>query len=1164
MKMPDNPPGKRQARSLRFYWILSILLVSIILAALFSVLLIQHRIADLTAASNAHLLTAAEMAREIAGPDFHDHIRGPDSVSREQFEKIVARNDDLCRRLGLQYLWSVLQVDGELVFTTATHSDVNDPASAAASFFEVHRDPDAFSAALGEDLLPEYSTFNNEWGTGRMVLVPRKDALGRTYIFGASIQMEEYDALFWQTVRDGLLLGAVLLAGVLILGLVLARRLTQPILNLAESADRMAAGDLDAALPGGYTREVQSLSASFERLRLNLRQRILELQIIEPRLSLALRAGGVGIWDWDCVANTLVWDDQMYALYGISKGSFGGAYESWRAGLHPDDVERGDLEIAQALRGEKEFNTEFRVIWPDGSVHDIQAMAFIMRDADGKPLHMTGTNWDVTHRKRTEEALRESECKYRLLFENMTAGFALHEMIYDKEGNPLDYRYIEVNPAFERLTGAKAQDLIGHTVKEVMPNTEQYWIETYGRVAATGEPVSYQNYSQEIGRTFDVWAFSPAPGRFAVVFYDITERKRAEDALRESEARNRMILDHSSDLIWNLSPQGVFMYASPSWKTVTGYAAEEITGMPFQPLVHEEDISACMTFLAELLENRHSSQSPEYRVRHADGVWHWHQAVGNPILDADGVVASVIGVSRDITERKLVEEELLHAKILMNETILQSPLPMALASAKDLQFKLINQAAEEFLLINAYDYLHKTPQQIQVTWQDYTPDGLPLKAEELPLPLALNGIAVRNMEIATIRNDGSKVWQLASGTPILDESGNLMAALLTMENITERKKQMEELEGFFTVNLDLLCIADMEGHFIKTNKAWNHILGYSSEELNGMKFLEFIHPDDMQATLKAMSNLSEGEDVLNFSNRYRCKDGTYRYIEWRSHPHGNLIYAAARDITSRKLAEEMLGRVNNLLLAKNKELEQMVYVASHDLRSPLVNIDGYSRELKLIVDELESGLLQGALPEALTSIAASSLQEMRSDLGFILSSTAQMDGLLSGLLKLSRSGRAALNITNLNVDTLVTQVLAAVEFQVLESRVTIERSPLPACQGDEVAVSQVFANLINNAIKFRHPGRAGILRISGTVKDGQAVYCVEDNGIGIALAHQEKIFDLFQRLDPEAYPGEGLGLTIVRQTLYRLGGSVRVESEPGSGSRFFVSLPVGGVDIHEK
>ncbi|RPI37292.1 MAG: PAS domain-containing protein, partial [Nitrospiraceae bacterium] len=143
---------------------------------------------------------------------------------------------------------------------------------------------------------------------------------------------------------------------------------------------------------------------------------------------------------------------------------------------------------------------------------------------------------EVRVREHAEEALRESERKYRLLFENMTTGFALHEMIYNEQGQPIDYRYIEVNPAFEKLTGVPASALLGKTVKEVLPNTEQYWIDTAGKVAQTGMPVSYQNYSSELDRYYDCWLFSPAKDRFAIVFTDITERRKAEGELEKYRA----------------------------------------------------------------------------------------------------------------------------------------------------------------------------------------------------------------------------------------------------------------------------------------------------------------------------------------------------------------------------------------------------------------------------------------------------------------------------------------------------------------------------------------------------------------------------------------------------------------------------------------------------
>ena len=136
-----------------------------------------------------------------------------------------------------------------------------------------------------------------------------------------------------------------------------------------------------------------------------------DLQRMTDRLKLATKAGGVGIWEWDLATDKLIWDEQMYGLYGVSESHFSGAYDAWKSGLHPDDVERGEEETQKALRGEKDFDTEVRVIWPDGSVHNIRALGDVQRDDSGKPLRMIGTNWDITASKKAEEHQRQLEAQ---------------------------------------------------------------------------------------------------------------------------------------------------------------------------------------------------------------------------------------------------------------------------------------------------------------------------------------------------------------------------------------------------------------------------------------------------------------------------------------------------------------------------------------------------------------------------------------------------------------------------------------------------------------------------------------------------------------------------------------------------------------------------------
>lgn len=272
---------------------------------------------------------------------------------------------------------------------------------------------------------------------------------------------------------------------------------------------------------------------------------------------------------------------------------------------------------------------------------------------------------------------------------------------------------------------------------------------------------------------------------------------------------------------------------------------------------------------------------------------------------------------------------------------------------------------------------------------------------------------------------------------------------------------------------------------------------------------------------------------------------------------GNLFATVFEDITQRKRTQEALADLNRQLRGKNRELEQVVYVASHDLRSPLVNIDGYGRELEYEIRELhdlltasvrDGGTLGGDAVEA-------SLREMDAALGYIRKSTAQMDALLKGLLKLSRSGRAVLAIAEVDMDELMAGVVTSLEYQITEIGAQVEIGPLPRCRGDAVQVNQVFSNLLNNALKYRDPARPCAIRISGERQGARCVYTVADNGIGIDPGHVEKIFEVFHRLDPGRSDGEGLGLSIVKQALGRLDGEILVESRPGNGSRFRVSLP---------
>jgi PAS domain S-box-containing protein len=301
------------------------------------------------------------------------------------------------------------------------------------------------------------------------------------------------------------------------------------------------------------------------------------------------------------------------------------------------------------------FDVRRVVVWPDGGRLFLSINVAPLFDVAGQPDGMVVTSADISEQVWAEEKLRESERKYRMLFENMTAGFALHEMIYDEQGRPLDYRYLEINPAFERLTGVPVKTLLGKTVKEVMPGTEQYWIDVFGKVARTGEPTAYQNYAGELNRCYDVWAFSPVKNQFAVVFVDITERMRAEEALRESETRYRALVENSLVGVTHVAPDGRTVYANPAMLSMfEAESLDEIGGGEFRSLFAPDSREV----VDRELEKRSRGIGSTYEAEIA-GLRGGRRNVvmsGAPLLSKTGELIGSIGSVTDITERKRAEE----------------------------------------------------------------------------------------------------------------------------------------------------------------------------------------------------------------------------------------------------------------------------------------------------------------------------------------------------------------------------------------------------------------------------------------------------------------------------------------------------------------------------
>ena len=260
-------------------------------------------------------------------------------------------------------------------------------------------------------------------------------------------------------------------------------------------------------------------------------------------------------------------------------------------------------------------------------------------------------------RLNAEKLLLESEKKYRQMFQNQPSGFALHEIIIDPDGNPSDYRFLEINPSFERLTGLKAADIIGKTQLEVMPSSEPFWVQKYGQVALTGEPISFENYSGELNRHYHVTAYSPEPGKFATVFNDVTDRKLAEEALIKSEERYRLLFNSSSDAFYvHGGPEnglpGKFIEVNDTACEMLGYTSEELLQMCPTDIDAPETLADVPVMMDNLMADKFAKWEGVHVGEDGRRI---PVEITNHLFELEGK-SVILSVARDITERKQAEK----------------------------------------------------------------------------------------------------------------------------------------------------------------------------------------------------------------------------------------------------------------------------------------------------------------------------------------------------------------------------------------------------------------------------------------------------------------------------------------------------------------------------
>jgi PAS domain S-box-containing protein len=477
---------------------------------------------------------------------------------------------------------------------------------------------------------------------------------------------------------------------------------------------------------------------------------------------------------------------------------------------------------------------------------------------EGRYVNLYGR--DLTKIKHTQEQLQKSEKKYRRLFNTMTEGFALHEIICDKKGKPCDYRFLEVNPAFELLTGLKAKEITGKAVKEVIPNIEQFWIDEYGEVALTGRSKNFDSFSKSLGKYFEVFAYRPAPMQFAVIFIDITERKKAEETIQIASERLVLAQRSAGAGIWDWNIETGKLNWSPELFLLLGLDGSnaEASFDSWNGVLHPDD----KQIASDAIENairEHKPLTNEYRVILPDGKTRWINALGNTIYDRDGKAIRMSGICIDITVNKKAEEEIKNLakfphenpfpvlRIKEDGTIIYSNNP-GLVILKEWGCKIGQKVPNNWInpIKNSMQYNRQFTEQIKcgqnilsiaiapipdagyvnlygrdITIQEQIKDELRRARDELDLKVH------------------QRTTELAQTIAILQKE---IKDRQTAE--TQLKEHTKVMDAFFAHSITPLVILDKNFNFIRVNKAYadsckkdinefeghNHFLFYPNEE----------------------------------------------------------------------------------------------------------------------------------------------------------------------------------------------------------------------------------------------------------------------------------------------------------------------------------------------
>jgi len=825
----------------------------------------------------------------------------------------------------------------------------------------------------------------------------------------------------------------------------------------------------------------------------------------------------------------------------------------WQGLTHPDDLERS-RQAALEMRSGKVPSVEFekRYVHKRGNTIWVRMKISVVRDGRGEPSYYITHVEDITERRQAEEAVRQSEARlseatriahlgtwdWNLLDHSTINNDEETRIIgFESNGNPDAYR------DFLNVLHPDDRERVRTAVDQAIAGERPYQLEC--RLVRPDGEVRHLACQAEVRRDA-----AGKPVRMIGTTLDITERKRAEEALRASEERYRLLFERNLAAVYCSTVDGRFLDCNEAFARILGYGSRQRALS-----VNASDLYALPEDRASLIRRLKSEKTvqAEIRLRRQDGSLVWVIAESTLVEHSDGSPATLEGTFIDITERKLAEEALEESEKRFR-TLFENATVGLYRTTPAGDILMANPALLRMLGYDTLDELACRDLETSGFEPDYPRQVFREQIER-------DG-EVRGLEAAWKKRDGSTMYVRESAKAIRGDGGEVLYYDGIVEDITQRKWAQDALRAseeryrqLFERNLAGVFRATLEGKILDCNQACARVLGYGSrEELLTIPLTELFA--DSADGFAARERLLRENTLTNYDVPLKRKDGSVVWILENvtliSNGTPHYIEGTFIDISERRQAEQEMRRAKEAAEAANRAKSDFLANMSHEIRTPLNGIMGMT---DLVLD---------------TTLD----RQQREDLDTVKSSAISLLGIINDILDFSKIEARKLEMEHIpfSLKDTINETLKGFYLRASQQQLELTCHFLPCLPavvaGDPGRLRQILVNLIGNAIKFTERGGVAVRveKLSQTAEEVVLHLSVSDTGTGIPRDKQEAIFQAFVQADTSStrrFGGTGLGLTIANQLVGLMGGRMWVESEVGKGSTFHFTVRLGRVGAEE-